>query len=100
MGPMLMILTALHEQEVPSNASNETPGRNAPDLHADTQSEVGNRGERVDHGTVAERPSKTPSEHIPGDSHAGEGVSDTVKLGRSSGERPCRDTALPFIELC
>ena len=95
-----MILTAPHEQEVPSNASNEKPGRNAPDLHAETQSEVGNRGERVDHGTVAERPSKTPSEHIPGDSHVSEGASDTVKLERSSGGCQCRGIALLCIDLC
>jgi len=94
-----MIPTALHEGKVPSNAPNEQLIHNAPDLHPETQSEVQNQGEREDHGTVAERPSETPSEHVPGDNCAGQDAHDTVKSGRSRGECPCRGTALPCIDL-
>jgi len=92
-----MILTALHEREVPSNASNEEPDRNAPDLHAETQSEVGNRGEREDHGTVA---LEAPSEHIPGDNHTGEDTNGTGRSERSRGECPRHVITLAYIDLC
>ena len=85
MGPMFMILTALHE-EVPSNASNEEHGRDAPDLHAETQSEVRNRGERENHGAVAERTSEASPEHILDDNHIGEDANETGNSGRSRGE--------------
>ena len=100
MGPMFTILTALHEREVPSNAPNKQLGRNAPDLHVETQLEVGNQGEREDHGTVAERPSEAPPKRTSSDDHVGEDASDTVKPGRSRGECPCHGTTLARTDLC
>jgi len=95
-----MILSALHGGEVPSNAPNEQFSRNAPDLHTEIQSEVRNRGEREDHGTVAERPSEAPSEHKSGGGHAVGDASDTVKLGGSRGKCPCHGSILARINLC
>jgi len=99
MGPMFTILTALREQEVPSSAPNEQLSHDAPDLHAETQLEVGNQGEREDHGTVAERPSEAPK-RTSSDNHVGEDTSDTVKSGRSRGECLCCGTTLAQIDLC
>ena len=68
--PILKIPTALHEGGVPSNVLSEQLGHNAPDLYyAKTQSEVRNRGEREDHGTVAEQP-EAPFEHSSSDEDA------------------------------
>ena len=100
MGPMLMIPTALHEGEVPSSPSNEQLSRNTPDLHAETQSEVGNRGEREDHGTVAGRSSEAPSEHKSGGAHVGRDAPEAVKLGKSKGECHCYGTILARVDLC
>jgi len=100
MRPILTILTALHEREVPSNAPNELLNRSAPDLHAEKPSEVGNRGGCEDHGTVAKRPSEAPSEHILGDNHVGEDANDTGKSGRSMGECPCHGATLACIDSC
>jgi len=88
MRPIFTIPTAQHEGEVPSNAPKEELSRNAPDLHAETQSEVLNRGEREDHGTVTEGPSEAHS------------VLDTVKSGKSGGECPYDGTTLACIDLC
>ncbi|KAF9642707.1 hypothetical protein BDM02DRAFT_3273353 [Thelephora ganbajun] len=69
-----------HEREVPSNTPNERPSRDAPDLSsAESQSEVQNRVEREDRGTVTEQ----PPERISEDDHIGKGVHDTVQLGGS-----------------
>jgi len=77
-----MILTALHEGEVPSNVPNEELGRNSPDLyHVEPQSEVQNQGEREDHGPVAERPPEAAPERI-----SGEDTLKTIQSGKSRGE--------------
>jgi hypothetical protein len=50
-----------HEEKVPSNAPDEQPGHDAPDLYtAERGSEVRNRGECEDQGTVAEQPPESP----------------------------------------
>ena len=61
---------AVHERErkreVPSNASNEQPSRNAPSLPpAERGPADRDRRERDDQHTVAIRPTEMPPEHMP-----------------------------------
>jgi len=88
---------ALREQEQepegPPDAANEEHSHNAPDPHhAETQSEVQNRGERDDQRTVAARPESS-------DNHAGQSVHDTAQPEGSRGEFRCPGGNPNFIDL-
>ena len=80
------MILVIGEQDVTSNAPNEELGHTARDLHANTQSEVQNRGEHQDQGIVGEGPPEAPPEHVSGGDHVDEEAHDTVQLGRPKGE--------------
>ena len=100
MGPVLMILKAAHEQEVPSNPPKEHFSHNTPDLSsAERESEAQNQGERDDQGTVTERPLEAPPERLSEGGHIGEGVHAAVQLGIPRGECQCRGSIPACINL-
>ena len=85
-----MIPTVLREREVPPNSPNEALSDDAPDIYDDgePQSEVQNRGEHEEEGTVSEQSPRVPTEHAFGDYHNSGGTRDTVRSGTPRGR--CR----------
>ncbi|KAF9646545.1 hypothetical protein BDM02DRAFT_3118483 [Thelephora ganbajun] len=84
-----LLLEREHEREVPSNAPNQQLSYDIPDLSsAESQSEVRNRVECEDRGTVTRQPPEPPPERISKDHHIGEDVDGSVQLG-SRGEWWC-----------
>lgn len=91
MGPTLMFLTAIREQEGergdPSNEPSEKLDHNFPDLSAATRVGPGPvariQGESEARGTVTERPPQSPAEHASESNYIDEGTYDTVYLERS-----------------
>ena len=91
MGPILTILTALHEREIPSDAPDNELSHSAHDLHRpEAQSEALNQGLREDHGTVNKPRGESP-ERVSSNDHVGEDVHDAIQSAKSGGERPCAD---------
>lgn len=85
MGPMLIILTAPREQEVPLNVPNEELNRNTSDLHTEMRLEVQNREKHEDEGTVVEQPRGVPPERTFGDDHISEETHETTHSGTPRG---------------
>jgi hypothetical protein len=86
-----MFLTAIHEGESEegdfSGAPGEEPGYNAHRLSsAERESEDPNQQGHTERGTVAERATELPPDHISDDSHIGEESHDTLQFGVSEGE--------------
>jgi hypothetical protein len=84
-----IVLTAIYEgereQEVQTNPPNEQldPGLESS---AEREFEDWNRQGREDRGTVTERPTGIPPEHMSDDSHIDEDSHEAVQFGTSEGE--------------
>ena len=98
MGPILTILIAPHEREIPSDSLNKELSHSAHDLHRpEAQSEAQNQGKREDHGTVNQPRGASP-ERISNNDRVGEDVHGAVQSAKSGGERPCADNTLACID--
>lgn len=98
MAPILMILIALHERDVSSNAPSDGPSYSAHLHHDGTQSKAQDRWEDEGQGTVADRQSEAPPEDVSGDGHVGEDVHSTIQPPRSRGEWSRAGKSLAHIE--
>lgn len=85
MGPVLMILTGVHEPDVTSNIPNKEPDRAAHDLRTCSQSEPQYRGEREDQRAAAEGPSEVPPVYISGNDNIGGDAHDAIRQWTSQG---------------
>ena len=99
MGPILTILIALHEREIPSDSPDKGLSHSAHDLHhPEAQSEAQSQEEPEGHGTVVDHPQEAPPERGSSDDRVGEDVHDAAQSAKSGGERPCADNTLACID--
>ena len=85
-----MAVPELRGRESTTDAPKEQISHIAPDLlTAEGEPGVQDKEESIGQGTTTEQPPEVIVKYTSEGDHVGQGARDTVKLGRSSGERWC-----------